>query len=46
MLRASRAMAAGATGKLWEVADIVAMIDAAAPPPAKRGPYKKPEAMA
>jgi len=45
-LRVSPAMPAGVTGKLWELADIVAMIDAAAPPPAKRGPYKKPEAMA
>ena len=40
-LRVTPAMAAGVTGKLWELGDIVAMIDAAAPPPAKRGPYKK-----
>jgi len=40
-LRVSPAMAAGVTGKLWELADIVAMIDAVAPLPAKRGPYKK-----
>jgi hypothetical protein len=39
-LRVSPAMAAGATGKLWKLGDIVAMIDAAAPPPAQRGPYK------
>jgi IS1 family transposase len=40
-LRVSPAMAAGATGKLWELADVVAMIDAASPKPGKRGPYKK-----
>ena len=40
-LRVSPAMAAGVTGKLWELDDIVAMIDAAAPTPAKRGSYKK-----
>ena len=40
-LRVTPAMAAGVTGKLWELGDIVAMIDAAAPKPAKRGPYKK-----
>ena len=40
-LRTSPAMAAGVTEKLWEVRDIVAMIDAAEPAPAKRGPYKK-----
>jgi IS1 family transposase len=40
-LRVSPAMAAGVTGKLWELADVVAMIDEAAPKPGKRGPYKK-----
>jgi IS1 family transposase len=40
-LRVTPAMAAGVTDKLWELADIVAMIDAAAPQPGKRGPYKK-----
>lgn len=40
-LRITPAMAAGVTGKLWELADVVAMIDAASPEPAKRGPYKK-----
>lgn len=40
-LRISPAMAAGVTDRLWELADIVAMIDAAAPTPARRGPYKK-----
>jgi IS1 family transposase len=45
-LRVTPAMAAGVTGKLWELGDIVAMIDAAAPPAGKRGPYKKREAAA
>lgn len=40
-LRVTPAMAAGVTGKLWELSDMVAMIDAASPEPAKRGPYKK-----
>ncbi|MFZ1429258.1 MAG: hypothetical protein WAS21_21075 [Geminicoccaceae bacterium] len=40
-LRVTPAMVVGITGKLWELADVVAMIDAAAPEPAKRGPYKK-----
>ena len=40
-MRVSPAMAAGVTDKLWELADIVAMIDAANPQPTKRGPYKK-----
>ncbi len=40
-LRVTPAMAAGVTGKLWELSDMMAMIDAAAPKPAKRGPYKK-----
>jgi IS1 family transposase len=44
-LRVSPAMAAGVTGKLWELADIVAMIDAVAPAPTKRGPYKKRSAI-
>jgi IS1 family transposase len=40
-LRVTPAMAAGVTERLWELSDVVAMIDAAAPPPGKRGPYKK-----
>src|SRR3954453_499819 len=40
-LRVSPAMAAGVTGKLWELADIVAMFDSPAPPPIQRRPYKK-----
>ncbi len=35
------AMAAGVTERLWDVEDIVALIDAAAPAPVKRGPYRK-----
>ncbi|MCH7777463.1 MAG: IS1 family transposase [Gemmatimonadetes bacterium] len=40
-LQVTPAMAAGVTGKLWEMEDIVALIDAEAPEPRKRGPYKK-----
>ncbi len=40
-LRTTPAMAAGVTGRLWEMEDIVALIDAAAPETKKRGPYKK-----
>ena len=42
-LRMTPAMAAGVTDRLWEVADIVALIEAkeAAEAPQKRGPYKK-----
>jgi len=40
-LRTTPAMAAGVTDHVWSVADIVAIIDAAEPVPAKRGPYKK-----
>jgi len=40
-LKVTPAMAAGITDKLWSMADIVAVIDAAAPKPGKRGPYKK-----
>ncbi len=35
------AMAAGVTDKLWDMKDVAALIDAAAPKPGKRGPYKK-----
>ena len=35
------AMAAGVTDRLWDMKDIVALIDAAAPKPGKRGLYKK-----
>ena len=40
-LRITPAMAAGVTDHVWSVADIVATIEAAEQPPAKRGPYKK-----
>lgn len=41
-LRVSPAMAAGVADKLWEVADIVALVEKAeSRVPAKRGPYKK-----
>ena len=40
-LRVTRAMAAGITDRLWEMKDIVALIDANEPEPKKRGPYKK-----
>lgn len=40
-LRVTPAMAAGITDRLWSLDDIVAKIDEMAPPPAKRGPYKK-----
>jgi len=40
-LRMSPAMAAGVETRLWEMADLVAIIEAAEVKPAKRGPYKK-----
>ena len=40
-LRMSPAMAAGITDTLWSLEDIVAKIDAMAPEPQPRGPYKK-----
>lgn len=40
-LRVTPAMAAGVTDRLWELNDVVAMIDAAAPKTGKRGSYKK-----
>ncbi len=40
-LRMTPAMAAGISTRLWEVSDIVALLDAAEAKPAKRGPYKK-----
>ncbi len=39
-LRMSPAMAAGVTDRLWEVSDIVALVEAADPAPKPRGPYK------
>jgi GH24 family phage-related lysozyme (muramidase) len=43
MLRMSPAMAAGITDRLWSLEDIVAKIDAMAPEPKARGPYRKRE---
>lgn len=41
-LRMTPAMAAGVTGKLWEIADIVALIEAKeAEKPVTRGPHRK-----
>lgn len=45
-LRMSPAMAAGVSDRLWEIGDIVALVEAAetATEPKKRGPYKKRQA--
>jgi IS1 family transposase len=40
-LKMSPAMAAGVETRLWEMADLVAVVEAAEAAPAKRGPYKK-----
>jgi len=40
-LRMSPAMVAGVSDRLWEVSDIVALVEPADAKPAKRGPYKK-----
>lgn len=40
-LKVTPAMAAGVTDRLWDVEDIVRLMDEAAPSPKKRGPYKK-----
>jgi IS1 family transposase len=40
-LRTSPAMAAGVTERLWEISDIVALIEANDKKPTKRGPYNK-----
>lgn len=42
-LRVTPAMAAGITDRLWSLEDIVTKIDALAPEPKPRGPYKKRE---
>lgn len=43
-LRVTPAMAAGLTDRLWDVADLVALVEANEDPPKKRGPYKKRKA--
>ena len=40
-LKITPAMAAGVTERLWEIGDIVKLIEAAEPKPGPRGPYKK-----
>ena len=37
----SPSMAAGVTDRLWDIEDIVQLVDEAAPKPGPRGPYKK-----
>ena len=41
MLKVTPAMAAGLSPILWSMEDVAGLIDAAAPKPGKRGPYKK-----
>jgi hypothetical protein len=40
-LRMSPAMAAGVTDRLWEMSDLVAIVEAAEDAPKARGPYRK-----
>ena len=40
-LRVTPAMEAGVSERLWEVSDIVDLVEAAAPKPGPRGPYTK-----
>ena len=40
-VRVTPAMQAGMTDRLWEISDIVALVEAADAPAKKRGPYKK-----
>jgi len=40
-LKVTPAMEAGLTDRLWDISDLVAIIDANEPAPKKRGPYKK-----
>jgi hypothetical protein len=43
-LRMSPAMAAGVTDRLWEIGDIVTLVEAMDAPAKKRGTYKKADA--
>jgi hypothetical protein len=40
-LRVTPAMAAGVTDRLWDVSDIVKLVEANDSQPGRRGPYKK-----
>ena len=40
-LRMTLAMTAGVADRLWDMADLVAPLEAAEAKPGKRGPYKK-----
>jgi len=40
-LRVTPAMVASLTDRLWDIADLIALVDANEPAPKKRGPYKK-----
>ena len=40
-VRMAPAMAAGISDRLWDMSDIVKLIDDAAPKPGRRGSYKK-----
>jgi hypothetical protein len=40
-LRVTPAMAAGVSDRLWEIGDIVKLVEKAEAAPPKRGPYKK-----
>ena len=40
-LRITPSMAAGLSGHVWSLEEIVIMADSYAPAPSKRGPYKK-----
>ncbi len=40
-IRVTAAMAAGVSGQLWEIGDIVKLVEDGEPKPGKRGPYNK-----
>ena len=40
-LRVTPEMAAGVSGRLWEIDDIVKLVEDVEPRPGERGPYKK-----